>query len=188
MSEKGEVGAVGSVERSAFEAAWRDHYPAVLRYCARRTGDRQQALDAASETFVTAWRRVTDLPGEPLPWLLGIARRTLANQWRGERRRDALVARLSWQADFSGGDEAELEAAQAAVDAFNGLGQGHREVLALSIWEGLKPREAAEVLGISASAFSVRLHRARKALRDQLEPGAAPAPGSMTLANNREGG
>ena len=188
MSGKGEVGAVGSGERSAFEAAWRDHYPAVLRYCARRTGDRQQALDATSETFVTAWRRVTDLPGEPLPWLLGIARRTLANQWRGDRRRDALVARLSWQADFSGGDEAELEAAQAAVDAFNALGQGHREVLALSIWEGLKPREAAEVLGISASAFSVRLHRARKALREQLEPGAVPAPGSMTLANNREGG
>jgi RNA polymerase sigma-70 factor (ECF subfamily) len=63
-------------------------------------------------------------------------------------------------------DEAQLASVAAA---FNRLGPADREVLSLVAWEGLKPREAAPVLGMSAALFSVRLHRAKRRLRKEME-------------------
>jgi len=61
---------------------------------------------------------------------------------------------------------AELE---ALGSAFSKLSERDREVIALSAWEGLKPREAARVLGTTAARFSIRLHRARRRLTKLLE-------------------
>jgi RNA polymerase sigma-70 factor, ECF subfamily len=78
---------VGS--RIRFEALFRDHAGAVRVYAARRAG-LGDADDVVAEVFVIAWRRIDDLPEDPLPWLLGVARRVLANRRRvrcGGRRR-----------------------------------------------------------------------------------------------------
>jgi RNA polymerase sigma-70 factor (ECF subfamily) len=60
-------------------------------------------------------------------------------------------------------------------DALARLGELDREVLSLTVWEELEPREIAEVLGVSAAAVRTRLSRARARLRDLLgdELGAA---------------
>lgn len=55
-----------------------------------------------------------------------------------------------------------------------------REVLVLRDVEGLSAPEVAEVLGLSVDAVKSRLHRARQALRDKLEPWfeqSSPGPG-----------
>src|SRR4051812_5367698 len=63
-----------------FEAMFREHYPAVLRFGLRRAS-RAVAEDAAAETFAAAWRSMDVVPLEhPLPWLLTVARRQLAKQ------------------------------------------------------------------------------------------------------------
>ncbi len=49
---------------------------------ARRHSDASVAEDVASETFLIAWRRRDDIPGDPLPWLLVVARNVLANRRR----------------------------------------------------------------------------------------------------------
>jgi DNA-directed RNA polymerase specialized sigma24 family protein len=68
--------------RRQFEATHRQ----VLAYAMRRTRIEADAEDIAAETFAIAWRRMTEVPPIPLPWLYGVARRLLANQRRGTGR------------------------------------------------------------------------------------------------------
>ena len=54
-----------------------------------RRGAGANADDVVSETFLVAWRRLEAIGEDPLPWLLGVARRVLSNARGGERRRVA---------------------------------------------------------------------------------------------------
>ena len=56
--------------------------------------DPAEADDLVAEMFLTVWRRFDELPADPLPWVLRIARGVLANRRRGNERRAALTARL----------------------------------------------------------------------------------------------
>lgn len=155
--------AAGDAE---LEDLWDEWHRQVLAYALRRT-DRATAEDVVAETFVIAWRRLDDVPESPLPWLLGVARRVLANQRRGERRRRALVDRLSVGAPApSTLDGAPQDRALTALAA---LGERDREALLLHAWECLDHAEAGAVMGCSAAAFAVRLHRARRRFERELE-------------------
>jgi RNA polymerase sigma factor (sigma-70 family) len=151
-------------------------YPDVLRFAARRI-DADQARDVAAETFLIAWRRFAEVPGEAerLPWLYGVARNVLANQLRGERRRVRLGAQIrsarreTPAPDHAGGVAASLDV-RAALD---GLSERDREALQLVAWEGLDVAGAATVVGCSPKTFAVRLHRARKRLEKALAEGGA---------------
>ena len=66
---------------------------AVLAFAMRRA-DPDTAHDVLSETFLVAWRRIDELPAEPRPWLLGTARKVLANHRRAAERRGALHERI----------------------------------------------------------------------------------------------
>ncbi len=152
--------------RAQFERVYNDCYAAVYRYAARRVAP-AAVQDVVADTFVTAWRRYGDLRGEPLPWLLGIARRTAANHRRGGARRDALRERLAVERPptaengFSEGDP-QLMVALAA------LTERDREALLLVAWDGLEHRVAASIMGCSTGAFTVRVHRARRKLERAL--------------------
>jgi DNA-directed RNA polymerase specialized sigma24 family protein len=72
---------------------YEQHYPAVLRYAARRVGA-EAARDIVAETFLTAWRRLDRVPdGQPLPWLYATARKCLANEVRRQGTRERLDSR-----------------------------------------------------------------------------------------------
>jgi RNA polymerase sigma-70 factor, ECF subfamily len=125
-----------------------------------------------NETFTTAWRRFDDIPDDALPWLYGVARRVLANQFRTTRRRAALFSRLSAEpiSGSSPADPAEVVSERdALVSSLAGLKPDDREILLLASWEGLEPARGAEVLGISPDAFTARLHRARRRLQARLD-------------------
>ncbi|GAB3435443.1 hypothetical protein GCM10027517_04600 [Phycicoccus ginsengisoli] len=79
-----------------FSALFERTHPALLGYAVRRVADPADAADVVAETYLVAWRRLDDVPGgdEARPWLFGVARRVLANHYRGERRRHALADRL----------------------------------------------------------------------------------------------
>jgi RNA polymerase sigma-70 factor, ECF subfamily len=61
---------------------------------ARRRVAPSDAEDVVAETFLVAWRRLESLPIEPLPWLLGIARKVIATRRRGNTRLSNLYTRL----------------------------------------------------------------------------------------------
>jgi RNA polymerase sigma-70 factor (ECF subfamily) len=155
-----------------FRDLYRAHFDAVLAYAVRRTEQAADAADVVAETFLVAWRRAPEIPGGPGArlWLFGVARRVLANHHRGGRRRHQLGLRLRDRLTAADArDHAEDVASRGVVTtAMRRLGELDREVLALSAWEELEPREIAEVLGISADAARTRLTRARRRMRELL--------------------
>jgi Sigma-70 region 2 len=74
--------------RHRFEAMYAAYHGPVLGYVLRRTENPDDAADVIADTFLTAWRRLEDLPPEPAArlWLYGVARPVLANHHRGQRR------------------------------------------------------------------------------------------------------
>lgn len=168
--------------REAFEAT----ATRVLAYVLRHT-DRDAAQDVVADVFLVAWRRIADLPDDPLPWLLVVARNTLANRRRSATRRDQLARRL---ADVAGtGTTAAAE--DYAVDrssmltALLGLTEAEREAILLVAWDGLTPVDAARVAGCSRGAFDARLHRARHRLERSCDP-PPPPPAQPETARVRE--
>jgi RNA polymerase sigma-70 factor (ECF subfamily) len=125
-------------------------------------------MDAVAETMLVAWRRLEDLPAErELPWLYGTARRVLANQRRSTHRRDELHRRLAAEVR---GAMVEPHPEPSLRDAMRSLSPDDQELLRLVCWEGLGVADVAAVLGCTANAASIRLHRARGLLRSALEP------------------
>jgi RNA polymerase sigma-70 factor (ECF subfamily) len=159
--------------KRAFESVF-DAYSAQVAAYLRRRVSPEIADDVLADTFLVAWRRVDSMPARPLPWLLGIAHRTLANHLRGRRRQAALVGRLRDVArsarEQSLGESETLD----VLEALQRLRPNDQEVLMLTAWEGLRAAEAAEVLGCSEGAFRARLYRARTRME-------------RLLADNREG-
>ena len=158
----------GEAERRArFEELARELIDPLRRYLARRT-DPATADDVLSDALLVCWRRLDDVPDNALPWAYGVVRNCLANAERGARRRERLVAKLSVVAppdqvtattDDRDGELFEAMAALRPEDA---------ELLRLWAWEHLTPAEIATVLQVSANAASIRLHRAREKLREEL--------------------
>lgn len=150
-----------------FEEIFNDCYGRVYRYAARRVAP-EAVQDVVSDTFLIAWRRHGELEGEPLPWLLGIARRVASTQRRSSARRDALRERLRAEpapevlAGVGDGRDRLLAPALAS------LHERDREALMLVAWDGLDHRTAATVMGCSTGSLTVRLHRARRRLAHAL--------------------
>jgi RNA polymerase sigma-70 factor (ECF subfamily) len=152
--------------RVRFELLYARHAPTVKAYVLRRS-DVSSVDDVVAEVFVVCWRRFHELPPDPLPWLLGVARRVLSTQRRSERRRLALEGRLVESAveavEAPGGDEDHV-----LTSALARLSEADRELLLLIAWEGLLPIQAAAVLGVKPTTVRVRLMRARRRLSHAL--------------------
>lgn len=141
----------------------------LLAYLQRRVG-LDDAPDLLSETMVVAWRRIADLPSDDeraRMWLFGIARGTLLNHARGERRRWALADRI--RRDHAPDVEAPASDEGADVrDAIGRLDPDLAELVRLVHWERLSLVDAAELLGIPASTARGRYQRAKAELRAAL--------------------
>ena len=142
---------------------YRRHEQRLLGYALRRAPV-EVAKDAVADTFLVAWRRLDELPADPLPWLIGTTRKTLANQRRSLARQERVTERLAREPGTDGSDE-EAGFVRAALER---LTPGERETLTLVAWDGLTPAQAARSLGCSPVAFRVRLHRARRRLASAL--------------------
>ncbi len=163
-----------------FTGIFAAHYPLVVKYGLRRLADLDASVELAQEVFTVAWRRRGEVPDRSLPWLYGVARRLLANQWRARRARPELVSLDDLDLlpgrhfhEFPADEGAAMLAGVHAALAT--LGELDQEILRLVAWEELSVGEAATVLGCSRAAASVRLHRARGRLATALEA-ATPIP------------
>jgi RNA polymerase sigma factor (sigma-70 family) len=168
-----------------FEALYRSSYKAIFGYVLRRSdGDLDAVGDLVAEVFVVALRRqdAIPLPPQDRPWLYGVARRMLLDHQRRRSRRIKLESRLRTQAALTetgpGDDEPSLLRVRAAMEQ---LRPADREALQLVAWDGLSHAEAAQVLGCTANAVALRVHKAKARLRDILSPPSMkmpdPAPG-----------
>ena len=152
------------------EQLFHAHHQAIMRYAARRI-HAEHVDDVVAETFLVAWRRLDRVPDDPLPWLLAVARNTIATQQRAAKRQAKLTERIAIHtATATPAQPAPASDDRDLFHALTRLRPTEREAITLIAWDGLTPAEAATVLGQSRIAFRVRLHRAKKRLRAQLEP------------------
>jgi RNA polymerase sigma-70 factor (ECF subfamily) len=167
--------------RVRFEELYRTHAGAVLAF-ARRRAVAAVAEDVLSEVFLIAWRRLEDIPEQPLPWLLGVARRVLANRRRAESRTSALHKRLADEQKMivEGAGVTATPPSSTLLAALASLSERDREVLMFIAWDGLDRAQAAKVLGITTGAPAVRLHRARRRLVKQRDLIEGHQPDSST--------
>ena len=140
----------------------------IYAYVAYRVGDGADAEDVTSDVFERAlrYRKSYDPSrGEPLAWLIGIARRCLDDARTKNR------AESREQADVSSPEDLEADTLQrlsvsAAVD---GLDERSRDLVALRYGADLSARQIGEILGMKTNAVEVALHRTLARLRPKLE-------------------
>ena len=144
-----------------FIALHAEHFTRVYHYIAYRINDQARAEELAADVFRIVWeKRLDEPPG--IGWLIATARNVLGNEYKGRRRREQLIERLTEEVrtrDAGAGDGQRA----AVADVLTRLNDRDREVLMLSYWDGLSTAELAQSLECSPSAAAVRLHRARKA-------------------------
>ncbi len=132
------------VER--FRVLYDDAYPRVMAYALRRARTREDALDVVAETMLVVWRRLDQIPTDRrrLPWVFGVARRVLANQYRAVPRRDRLVTRVAHEPDSAA---PEFDAVHEALERLAALDPREARIIELRIFAGSTVEETAEVLG-----------------------------------------
>jgi RNA polymerase sigma factor (sigma-70 family) len=161
-------------DRAAFEAVFRAHVGAVHAYALRRS-DAATADEVVADTFLVCWRRFDRVPDDVLPWLYAVARRCLANRLRAGRRELARTApAVPVPADPTADAYEQRTRTREVLAALAELPPKEREALQLCAWEGLSPADAARAAGCTATAFRVRLHRARRRLAAALDASLVP--------------
>jgi RNA polymerase sigma factor (sigma-70 family) len=164
-----------------FEAFYREHVEGVQRFVARRVGGRELAADLTAEIFLAAIDSAHRYrPGRATPkaWLYGIARVLVANDRRRSGRERAGEERLSGSSLLDPEDAARIDAridaaaqSRRLYEAMDRLPDGERAVLELVAIDELTVAEAAAAAGVRSGTARVRLYRARRRLRAELEAG-----------------
>jgi RNA polymerase sigma-70 factor, ECF subfamily len=173
-----------------FEAIAAEVYEPLQRYL-RRRAVAADASDVLSESLLTVWRRLDDVPtDDPLPWCYGVARRCLANHRRGDGRRERLTERIiTHRLPGDDGDpQQRIERLDPDLDAaIRTLTPAEQEIVHLWAWEQLEPREIATVLDQTPNAVSVALSRSRRKLADRLTTSQEPRQDPTAAGQERDG-
>lgn len=173
------IARIAAGDEGAFETFYRRHVDAVVAIAVRRCRDAHEVSELCAAVFLAVWQRAATFDtdrGEAGAWLHGIATHRLIDLRRSDRRRSALAARLIERRVLDGDDierlteriDAERDI-DGVIDAVRALPEPQREVLSLVGVDGLTATEAAEQLGSTPAAVRMRLSRARRAVRGQLD-------------------
>ena len=155
-------------ERS-FEQLYRGHRGDVYRAALRELGNVHDAEDVTQAAFVDAYRAVLGgtRPQAPRAWLLTIAENVRRRRFRTALRRPREVP---LDADAALAAEESHDQASALVNALETLTEEQREAFLLREITGLSYDEIAVRTGGTVGSVQMLLFRARKTLRDELEP------------------
>jgi RNA polymerase sigma-70 factor, ECF subfamily len=155
---------------AAFHELFQAAYDDLLCFVERRTV-LAVAEDVVSEPFLVAWRRQQDVPSpdQARGWLFTVAYNLLRNRQRSEQRQQNVALRILREPEGPATGDADAVAAHVDLTrAWQRLSPADQEALALTAIEDLTGPQAAHVLGITRTAFSLRLLRARRRLRRHL--------------------
>lgn len=150
--------------------------PALLRYLERYAGDRAVAEDLLQETLLRIARGLSGFGGRASvkTWAFSIATRVAADHFRQPANRASIVE-FDESRDVSGRDPAvdqqlvigEMNACIRQV--IDSLPADYRAALVLHDLQGLTVVQAAEICGCSVATAKIRIHRARRRLREALQ-------------------
>lgn len=160
-------------ERRAFSALVERHQDVVFRACYRILGNRQDAEDAAQESFVRAYERLDGFEGRSSfkTWVTRLAVNTSLNERAKRGRAEREIPPEA--APANAGDDPEARAISSEVseqvrEALLLVGDNHRAAVVLKDLEGHSFAEAGEILGVPEATARVWAHRGRKKLKEIL--------------------
>lgn len=166
-----------------FEALYRANVTAVTAYFARRSADPQTVADLTADTFVqviTSFATFDPRKGTPRAWVFGIARRIYAAHCRAHNQQRIGVERLAGRRELAPDEVGELidridaeRSGRALVTGLTTLPAADRAVVELVDLAGLRPKEAAQVLGVAPGTLRMRLMRGRARLCKAASPDRA---------------
>jgi RNA polymerase sigma-70 factor (ECF subfamily) len=170
-----EIIAASCVDPAAFGAIFDRHATRLRRYLVRRLGP-DDGDTMLGELFLIAFERRARFDTErasAAPWLYGIATNLVARHRRREHRRLHAVARLASRrtepVDVAEAVSGAMDVAdrwERAAAAVMALPEIERDVVVLSVWEGLSYDEIADALDIPIGTVRSRLNRARRRIRE----------------------
>ena len=186
-SEAAFVTRLRAGEPDAFEQLVRNYTPPLLRVARRLLGNDDEARDALQDAFISVFRSIRNFEaGSRLStWLHRVVVNAALMKLRTRRRHPEeeiekylplfqedghqIVPSVEWMesAETALQRKEMRQLVRAAIDR---LPDTYRTVLLLRDIEEMSTAETAEILGISTTAAKLRLHRARQALRTQLDP------------------
>jgi RNA polymerase sigma-70 factor (ECF subfamily) len=186
----GEVIAASRRNPDLFEAIFERHHAAVYRFVAARNGH-GDAGDIAAETFVRAFDRRDRFRLDresALPWLFGIASNVARERRRSWVRRQRAVGKASMlvagqDARFEGDatDRVDARARREELGAaLASLAEEEYQALMLLAVADFSYADIAEALDIPIGTVRSRIHRARRKMRELLEPDR-PIPGGSPV-------
>lgn len=160
----------GDVE--AFEELMRAHEDRIFAVCLRMLRDREAALEATQETFITVFRKADRFAGRSAfgTWLYRVAINTCYDQARRVRRHQVdPLPEAHDPADAQAGDDfSAIELRQEIEDALDGLPAEFRAAVILSDLEGLSLETVSEILGVPTGTVKSRVFRGRRLLAERL--------------------
>ena len=177
--------ALRAGDEAAYEKLVREHTGRMLSVARRFLREEDDAKDAVQDAFVSAFRAIGNFEGGSRisTWLHRIVVNAALMKLRTRRRKpeesiDDLLPRwkddghpeqapVPWSAEKLLQRDRVRSLVQSGIDE---LPDTYREVLLLRDIEELDTAETAKLLGISSNAAKTRLHRARQALRELLDP------------------
>jgi len=158
---------------SAFERLYRENERKVYALCLRMTSDATLAQELTQDVFVRAWQKLGSFRGESAlsSWLYPMTVNVALSERRSRRRRTSRVFATDDLQPFEKPEKpAPREAGFDLEKAMAGLPPGARAVFVLHDVEGYKHGEIAQMLGMATGTSKAQLHRARRLLREVLEP------------------
>ena len=163
---------VAQQDRDAFTALVARHQDAVVNFF-RRMGDYTHAEDLAQDTFVRLFkaRRRYRPRAKFTTFLFLLARRTWIDHCRARERRKKAYDEIAQTAALQGpaGTDGLEDAKARAAAALDGLTDDMRTVVVMSIYQGFKYREIAEILGVPLGTVKTRMFHALRRLRETLQ-------------------
>ena len=154
-------------DKAWFDRLWNVDAGNVRAYLQRRV-QLSDVDDLLSEVFVVAWRHRDRKPNSELSWLYGISRRVVSTHYRGAQRRNDLEVKLNHQPATLADEFARSDLRSEIAEALAILDPDDRELLLLTAWEGLTPKEIAIATESNSPAVRMRLSRARSRFEQAL--------------------
>lgn len=164
-----------SGDRAAGEQLFRRHEPRVSNFIGRHIADEDDAADVLQRTFLGCieTRKPYEGRSSVRTYLYAIAKNKIFTLY-AERKKIRRIAEIGEMHDEEFGPEPDLFLERAEQDrlvfkAMRRIPLNMQIALELRIWEGLKGREIAEVLGISHDTVRSRLGRAKQRLTEKIK-------------------
>lgn len=155
----------------ALEELYEDVSALVYTLAVRALGDTHEAEDVTQQTFVSAWRARTSFDperGDLRGWVVGIARKRIADAWEARRRETRNLEAVSDVSNTGSAPTRELDEVLLAYE-LEQLGDPRNVIMAMAFLEGHTHDHIAERLNMPLGTVKSHIRRSLITLRERLE-------------------